>query len=376
MDKNLYEFDNTLQHFIWKQEVNLVPIEKSTALIEDNKIKQSCYELFHYIYDGFENIYKNPQVYGLNPDEKVNGAIEDRICFHRTILESFLDIALEVQIDFILINADAYDLMLKKIKMKWKQNKVLPPEFSFENQMDTLKQIGLIINRNDSEIKVTNNIYPNMFLSAKLLRNATILQYQKTKRSSQNFILCDFRSLQDFNRKVDLEDILDPCRDKEKELSQRIFQYMNNKNIQIKKEYNFFYYRFAKFEYKKKDLFFFRWNSHHYSQGFELGLCLPGPGSQDYDMIQDEINKLDNADEIKDFCVNNMRYCIGCNANCVRNNAFKKKWVIFERPVKGLIASCGGALVTVNKINENAFEIIKVLLDIHIRVINCSGFNQ
>lgn len=43
MEKNLNSFNNPLHHFIWKQIVNLVPLERSTtSSIFDDALKKSC----------------------------------------------------------------------------------------------------------------------------------------------------------------------------------------------------------------------------------------------------------------------------------------------------------------------------------------------
>lgn len=117
-------------------------------------------------------------------------------------------------------------------------------------------------------------------------------------------------------------------------------------------------------------MFFVRWNSHHYAPGFELGLCLPYPGSHEYELIRNKINELENAELIKDFCSDNIRPCTFCNPNCVKNNAYKNKWLIFDRPLNKLISSCGGALVTIISVDINTFENVKTLLDIYIQIID------
>lgn len=108
-DKEQKEFENPLQYFLWRQTMNLIPLDISISNIQEDDLQHGCIDLYHYIFDAFQDVYKHPQLYAVNPIEKVDGKSSDRIYFQRF----FLYLILELSID---LNDKMYYIHYEKLK--------------------------------------------------------------------------------------------------------------------------------------------------------------------------------------------------------------------------------------------------------------------
>lgn len=370
MDKNIQEFKNPLHQSLWRAYINKFPLERTTAWIDDELLLESCRQLYHYVMDAYDDILENPQEYGIMPEEWGNWG--EKINFHINILinplrrsyGSFLDIAAIRQNEYLIMNTQDYDKLLKDVKnKKYNKIKIFTEDGIFEKLFNTLSQRGIIIEHNETETIIRNNKYPQMFLAADLLFQADLKYYNRTKRSPQFFSLMDFREIYEDKRKWDVEDIICGLSDDQKGYVYKFIDYISQK-VRLRKSCEIWYYRTAEFTYKKKMLFIIRWGK---SYAFDIGIPFPDPGSDEYRRFESEINKLSISEEIKDFCIKNLKRCRFCGPYCMKQNAHKKDWLFFGRSLDQLVRSCE-PYIMVDNFNETNYNYFKTLIDIY---VNC-----
>ncbi|MCL2487161.1 MAG: hypothetical protein FWE80_00575 [Oscillospiraceae bacterium] len=66
---NQTEFPSAIHHAIWNIGRLMFPLAWSLAGIADEQVRQACADLYHYVRDGYADMYDHPEAYGLNPEE-------------------------------------------------------------------------------------------------------------------------------------------------------------------------------------------------------------------------------------------------------------------------------------------------------------------
>lgn len=363
MNKNLREFSTPLQKNVWRSYIDIFHPEYSTSQMEDEELKQSCHELYAYTTEGMADIVDCTEAYDYIPPEHLTRY--EVYCFHHVFLENLLSHASVKEKNYILIDNDVYDNMLDSMGRKLKKSKILDRSFTMKELLKSLDRKGMYIDRGEKQSRITNSRYPDMFYAAALLEETASAYYQRTKRTPQQYRLLDFLSIGNDKRKFTLEDIIAPMYDDEKELLYRFISELK-KNIRLSQSCKIWYYRAADFTYKRKPLFYISWGK---SYTFQIGVLLPAADTAAYAYLLDEINKQPDSEEFKAFCYANIKTCKGCNANCIRMNAYKKGWILFDRPMKKLIRSCEQHIAVYEFTEENYNYYIR-LADILIRMID------
>ncbi len=376
------EFQSPLHRTMWNIRANLFDLERTTAWITDEALAESCRQLYHYVTDAYDDILENPQDYGLVPDGDstdfaTDKQLGEKVKFHLNILYnplrrrygSFLDLAVDRKRDCLVLRTLDYDNLLKNIKnKKYNSVKVFTQDGVFEKLLGTLSRRGFIIERHETETIIRNQKYPQMFLAADLLFQADLKYYNRAKRTPQFFNLLDFREIQETKRKWDVEDIIGGLYDDQKKNVYSFIDYVSQK-IKFGKSCKIWYYRTAEFTYKGRELWLMRWGK---SYNFDISLPVIPPDSDEYLIFEDEISKLPNNQEIREFYYTHILTCNGCSAECVKKNAYKKNWSFFGNPLGKLIRSCEQRVMVYDFLDEN-YMYFKTLIDIYITVFNKSG---
>jgi hypothetical protein len=369
MDKNIHEFNSPLHRRLYYQSAALIPIEKSTEWIKDKELKESCYQFYNYISNAFDDILEHPAENYIDPFDPafddiyhIDSAIIGNIIFHKSIIGIFLMAAYDAKDDCIEIENNDYDKLIKNTRSKYNKhvkNCGLKLNYTFNDLLLNLSRRGILITRTENQTIISNTIYPKMFLSAKLLYDACEVFNKKMKRGSQWFINLDFRAIENALRKVELDDIFSPLTPHEKVLADELYEFAVQKNLQFKYE-NLSGIRNASFTYRKSHIMSFLWRDRY---GLRIRITLPEPETVEHDLLLKKINELENAENIKDFCLVNLFGCLFCNTGCVKSMAYKKQWIILGRPAPKLIASCWGFGLFLPPDKEN-IVMVKTLVDI------------
>ncbi len=361
--KNLREFATPLQKIVWRSFIEIFPLEYSTSQMEEGELKQSCRELYAYTTEGMIDIAEHPEAYGFIPDDRLSRY--EVYCFHPVFLKNLLSHPCEKEKNSILIDNIEYDSVLAQIERKLKKIKVLDRTFPLRELLKILDYRGICIKRGETQTRITNSRYPNLFYAAALLEETASAYYQWKKRTPQQYRLLDFLSIGNEKRRFTLEDIIAPMYDDEKA---RLCQFIGElkKKIRLGQSYKIWYYRAADFSYKKKSLFYIWWGK---SYSFEIGVCLPAADTAAYAYLLGEINKQPDAEAFKAFCYDHIKMCTGCNINCIRRNAYKKDWILFDRPMDKLIRSCEPH-ITAYDFSEESGRYITRLIEMTIRMID------
>lgn len=363
MNRNLREFSSPLQKAVWRSYIDIYPLEYSISQIEDHELRQSCHELYDYTMEGMIDFAEHPEAYDFIPPDRLNRY--EIYAFHHTFMETILSIACVKEKNGIRIDNVEYDSAIARMERKLKNSKILDRTFTMTDLLKTLDRRGICMNRDEIQISITNSRYPQLFYAAALLEDTASAYYRRTKRSPQQYRLLDFLSLGNDKRKFTLEDITAPMYDDEKELLYRFLGELRKK-IRLGQSCRVWYYRSADFSYKRKPLFYIWWGK---AYTFEIGVPLPAPDTAAYAFLLEEINKQPDADEFKAFCHDHIKICKGCNANCIRINAYKKDWIWFDRPMDKLIRSCEQS-ITVYEFTEQNYLYLSRLIDMYIQLID------
>jgi hypothetical protein len=139
-----------------------------------------------------------------------------------------------------------------------------------------------------------------------------------------------------------------------------------SQKVKISKACEIWYYQTAEFKYKKRLLLFIRWGK---AYAFDIGLPVIPPDTDAYLCFENEINKLPNSEELKEFYYKHILLCKACGPGCIKYNAYKKDWLFFGRPLPKLIRSCTQA-VAVEEFNETNYNYFKALIDIYIAIFS------
>lgn len=363
IQKNLREFSSPLQKTVWRSYIDIYPLEYSTSRIEDDKLRQSCRELYNYTTEGMIDFAEHPEAYSFIPQDRLSRY--EVFAFHHTYMETALSLACIKEENGIGIENEIYNSMLIRMERKLKNNKILDRSFAMTDLLKTLDNRGICIEQSGTQTYITNTKYQNLFYAAALLEETASAYYQRTKRSPQQYRLLDFLSLGNDKRKFTLEDITAPMYDDEKELLYRFIGELRKK-IRLGQSCRVWYYRTADFSYRRKPLFYIWWGK---SYAFEIGIPLPAPDTAAYTYLLCEINKQPDADAFKAFCYDHINTCKGCNANCIRTNAYKKDWVLFDRPMDKLIRSCEQN-IAVYEFTEQNYQYFVRLADMIVQMID------
>lgn len=361
--KNLREFDSPLQKTVWRSFIEIFPPEYSTSQMTDATLKQSCRELYAYTTEGMIDIAEHPEAYQFIPYERL-GRYEV-YCFHHIFIEALLSQPCQKEKNGILIDNAEYDSVLLQIERKLKKIKVLDRTFPLNELMKILDCRGIFIKRGETETRIANSRYPNLFYAAALLEETAAAYYRRTKRTPQQYRLLDFLSIGNDKRRFTLEDIVAPMYDDEKA---SLYQFMGElkKKIRLGQSYKIWYYRAADFSYKRKPLFYIWWGK---SYSFEIGVLLPAANTAAYAYLLGEINKQPDRDAFKAFCYDHVKLCKGCNADCIQRNAYKKNWIVFDRPLNKLIRSCEPH-ITAYDFTDESDRYITRLIEMKIQMID------
>lgn len=373
MKNSITQYEVPLNRRIHCLKKTIVPLEISTAWIDNSELLESCHQLHGYVSEAYDDMQDNPTenyIDSQNPSYNDTFGWADKfldnLSFHIAILQNLLGAAYFAEINFIAINNAVYDKMYKKIRNHYNlgiknRSSTIP---KFEDMFGNLKRRGIEINRGEIETVITNTKYPKMFLVARMLNTAISIYNKKTKRTpSFGFNNLDFRFIENPFRKHETEDIFIPLTPAEEKITREIIFLAEKNNL----EYGFnnksngpdsgIYI----LSYNKIQISSFRWTI---KNGYRIGIVLPNPGTEEHDRLLARIDRLENSDEIKNFCAETISACFFCNKDCVQHNAYKMKWNFLGQKMPRLPTTCGGGRLRLCiKPDENNFDMIKTLIE-------------
>ncbi len=370
---------NTYSENSFKRRINLdkaalIPFDVSTAWITDEALLESCRQFFAYTIDGYDDILNHPAenfvdpldpVFNPRPGNRDVGS--DSMGFHRGFHRDFparmLKFAREVHDDKIILDTPVYVKAIKNMKSKYptakyiKENYRIP--FTFDDMIKLLGRRGLVIALSEDKTVISSDRYPMMFSAMKQLFDSAAAFNQKTRRTAQCYGDMDFRAIKDPFRKPDIGDLYFPLNSEEKGLVDALTDYALSRKLKCK-YVNLCGIREASFTYKKIHIMSFYWRE---SNGLKTRISLPLPTVPEHDILLEKINQTEEPDKIIKFCLDNLYECLYCSKNCVKNHAYKKKWLILGRPAPVLPTECWG-LGSYFTLNDENLGIVKIMIDL------------
>lgn len=377
---NKFKFsESPFQRRIRLDKSALIPLEISTAWItDDEELLESCRQLYHYVVDGYDDILNNPEENFVDPLDPVfdtrpgnRDMVWDSMRFHRDFHRDFLialfRYAFLIEIDAIVVKNEDYKKFLLKRKLKFPKEKDIKERFiipfSFQDLMTTLSRRGIVIMQLEHETIIKNAKYPQMFLAFERLFQAVEAFHAKTRRTSQWFLNMDFRAIENPFRKPELDDLFYSLTLDEREVLDKLNSFAEQKKLKCKHR-NMCGIRDTSFRFHDKHILSFYWCVR---TGLKIRVTLPEPPTAEHEVLFQKIKELENAKELIDFCLSNLYECFYCSKACVKNSAYKKKWVILGRPAPKLVTTCWGFGVYFS-LTEETLRIAKTLVDLLIEV--------
>lgn len=380
MENNKVQAENPLNRRIYCLKKTIVPFKISTMWIDDFELLESCRSFHGYVSEAYDDMLNNPAENYIDPENPLYNDTYSwgdifgwYLYFHKSILISFLEEAYCAEADFIVIKNEEYDKMYKKMKSKYTaeikteirlqmihSTSLLP---KFDEMFNSLKRRGIEINRSESETVITNIKYPKMFQSAKLLFETVNIYNKKTKRTPRfGFDDLDFRFIENPNRKYEVEDIFISLSPIEEKITKELISTAKKNNLECRfntkskgpdnGDYMIYH--------NKTWISSFIWRTKY---GYRINISLPQPESVEHKILLAEIDKLENAEEIKNFCAETLIGCMFCNKGCVQSNSYKMKLSFLGRKMPRLPTSCGGRGIKLHfKPDEKNFDLTKTLI--------------
>ncbi|MCL2719845.1 MAG: hypothetical protein FWD47_00705 [Treponema sp.] len=349
--KNETVFPSVIHQAVWNSARLIFPLEKSLSLIKDEAVKIACSDLYNLIIDGYEDIYNNPDIYGLEPadaEDYLSGRVwskaiilalnkkdqialdyfkcaEQRLHFFRFICGKFsadntTDI-IYIQDNHVRFSKDGYKKLLSLLKKHHNFDKE-----SFSNLM---QRLSFVIILDNDDLVITNTKYPNMFKALKLLKGVDLKQkINKTNTLSTACHFFDFRVLTP-DYKCTFEDALYSLDDVNKKELIRLDSFFASLNMKRECKLNH-----VEWKFKGKKIVKYEGTKVHFdinksgnannlitvfinkTWSFNWPLIPPNFGgeknTENRIIFESAVEKLPNADDIKVFCLKHVKRCRQC----------------------------------------------------------------
>jgi hypothetical protein len=195
-----------------------------------------------------------------------------------------------------------------------------------------------------------------MFTAVREVIKAGYLNYKVNCDSF--FIACDFRALANYKRTY--SDLISALNDKSRLMAQRLHEYAVERKI-MPVNCNYFY----RVEYKLKGKIVFILDLID-NNTFKINIGFAHLNSVAFNFISDEIEKYDDPDDFKRFCLKHFaKYCKNCNPACT--NKTKPREAVFG---KKIIICADNPFIRILNPESGDIEYLLRLIDLRAAVIN------
>jgi len=349
--KNETTFPSVIHQAIWNAARLIFPLEKSLSAIDDEAHKSACTDLYNLTMDGYEDIYSNPVIYGLNPTDAeahLSGRVwskaiilainkedkssldfykrtENRLHFFRLICSKFssdnIADVISLQFQNIRFSKDGYKKLLSLLKKHHSYNKE-----KFEQLM---QRLSFVITPDGDDFVITNTKYPNLFEALMLLKSVDLRQKaNKTHLLSAACNALDFRVLAP-DYECTFEDALYSLDDANKNEIIRLDAFLTSLNVKRMCRLNH-----AEWKFKGKPIVRYDGKKAHFdinkdgnannlitvliekTWSFHWPLIPPNFGgeknTENRVAFENAVDKLPNAGAMKAFCLKHVKRCRQC----------------------------------------------------------------
>jgi hypothetical protein len=248
------------------------------------------------------------------------------------------------------------ELKAEEITVPGEEYKKLIRKFSARS-IAALSRQGFSAEEKDSEVIIKNTLYPKMFRAAKEVIDAGNANYKVNCDSF--FICCDFRALKNYKRTY--KDLFFALSDNNRLIAEKLYEYAAERKIMPAN--NTYFFR-TEYKLKGKIVFITDITENNY---LKINIGFAPLNSESFNAISEEIEKFNDKDEFKKFCLKHFaKYCIRCKPVC--ENREKPKAEIFGRKV----IFCNDNIfirINIHGFEDINLEYLKRLIDLRAAVI-------
>jgi len=401
--KNQAQFDSAIHSAVWNAGRLIFPLSHSLEGVKDEIIKATCTDYYNCTVDGYADMYANPDVYGLHQDE-AEKLLQGKNWGKAIVLADMNDEKAKMKqftimakrVDFIrhlnevikkdctvsgkvaFISADSYMKIVKFFKSHcgYKEEKFL----------ELLKRLSFEITLVNNGYEFVNPKYPGIFEAMIMMRDTCKKRAKDHKGpnhsspyvAAERFL--DFRVLND-EYECTLEDALYSIDDANKKEIMRLSVTLLPLGFEEKCRLNSVEWTYngkaaVSFGGMKPHLdigkegsprhliniHFDRWNN--YGDG--------GVDIQNKKIIEQVFDAMPNADQLKRFCILNLKRCRECGCKNWGPPPHGQCKILFGKRFR----TCGGNTnIGIEHLNEDNFDIIVDLAKAKIETLNFNNTN-
>jgi len=376
-DRNQTYFPTFIHRALFYRANFLRTPEISLAGINDEKTKSAYMDLYHFLYDFYVDIYKNPQDYHLDTFgledlckgknwgivkinagwRKDNATIEklDEIDisifpwrFVWEILSKF-----HLENNKAVFEKDIFNKLIKRFQKKCYPKPYLNTICKF------LERNGIIAEETENNFVLSSRKHPAIFVVLKQWNDLL----EKTNKTNKRYLYhsafhhLDYRAfLPDW--KISFEDVLYGFDDKTRDFIKEINDFMVSMKINCKIE------REWSLEYKFKGKSLLNFNIADDRPFFRIPMF--NVFSEEYKLFESKIESLPNKDKIKSFCKKNAKRCRLCGCHPVPASMLGCWIEVFGKKIK----ICGGSpFYGTSLLTKDSLEILKDLIKIRYDIL-------
>ncbi|MCL2603230.1 MAG: hypothetical protein FWD90_01980 [Defluviitaleaceae bacterium] len=395
--KNETVFPSVIHQAIWNAARRIFPLEKSFPAIVDDEVRATCTDLHNLVMDGYEDIYYNPAVYGVDPmdaevylggrpwskaiilaiNKEDQGALdyfkrtESRLHFFRFICNKIMSENTVMHSQGAYFSKDSYKKLLSLARKHHGYDK--------ERFVRLMERLSFVITPDGDNFVVTNTKYPQMFKALKRLHKVDMKQAaNKTRALSAACEYLDFRVLMP-NYACSFEDALYSLDDANTKELIRLDAFLAALNIKRECKLNNVNWIFM-----KKKIVSFSGRKEHYDinkSGNENNLITiyidkswsfhwpnirpnfgPEKNTENREAFESAVEGLPNADGMKAFCIKHFKRCRECGCLFAPPPRGHPK-VMFDK----IFYSCGGGTsFGVEHLTRDNFDFVTGLIKIRL----------
>ena len=284
-DKNNLDYNGEMQKAIWDTAANLVPLEVTLPMIPED-LREPCIDFYNFSIAVLEDMYQDAEEYK-----------DDDLFFWYFI---WLYKKFKFYDDAFVISIAEYKKFVKKHSSP--KIETLFSRHGMEYKTD--------YNITGECVRVTNNRYPGMMKAVFELLAAAYQNYNVN--CGEYLFTCDFRALVNYKRTY--SDTFAILNDKARKIAEQIVSFAAGIGVKpIKNTY------FNRVEFKQKGKIVFILDVAE-QRNLKINIGFAEIGGEAFKMIENEIEKYDDAAELKNFWRNNIKKCTNCRGECAKRD--------------------------------------------------------
>jgi hypothetical protein len=299
IDKNNPDYTGEIQEFIWNIATNILPLEVTLPMVPD-ELREPCRDLYNFMRDLYNDMYANIEAFNFTSTHDVS---HDLGHFFGWVHKKF-----HLSDDSLVASKSEYKNTVKHC--------------GAQNVEIMFSRNGFALDAGGEYFCLSNNRYPGMLRAFKELLESTYTHYKVN--STDYLISCDFRALVKYKRTY--ADVLYMLSDAGKAVAEQIDSFVTGIKITPAK-CTFF----NRVDYKKKGKRVFILSAVK-QKNLMLAISTAKIDSEAFTMVEKEIERYEDAEELKEFWRKNAGKCGNCNPNCRHKSnpreLFGKKMII------------------------------------------------